>query len=207
MTQVVLVDQQAEQTRVSSAYRIARAISWICHPLVFVSVSLAVIVWMRLANRVGLSVLLALIIAVVLPIAVLLIRGVRSGRWSDADVSVRAQRVHFYPRAILLSLGGIATLWFLRAPAFIVRGALVTLGLLLLAAVFNRSIKISLHAMFAFYCAVVLFAISGLAGLSALIAALLVAWSRLQLRRHGVVEVLAGTAMGVLGGVAAAWWP
>lgn len=207
MTEVALVEQKAGQTPAGAAYRVARLISWIGHPLVFVSVSLAIIVGMRLANRVGLSVLLALIIAVVLPIAVLLIRGVRSGRWSDADVSVRAQRVHFYPRAILLSLGGIATLWFLRAPGFIVRGALVTLALLVLAAIFNRFIKISLHAMFSFYCAVVLFAISGLTGLSALIAALLVAWSRIQLRRHGFIEVLAGMAMGVLGGVAAAWWP
>src|SRR5437868_1930054 len=93
-----------DYTRPGAATRLARAISWIGHPLVFVSVSVALIVFWRLANRVGLLVLLALIMAVVLPTAVLLIRGVRSGRWSDADVSVRAERASFYPPAILLSL-------------------------------------------------------------------------------------------------------
>src|SRR5436305_3660683 len=81
--------------------RVAWCVSWIGHPLVFVSASLALIVWFRLANRVGLSALAALILAVVLPIAVLLIKGVRSGRWSDADVSVQTERARFYPPAIL----------------------------------------------------------------------------------------------------------
>src|SRR5689334_7526143 len=86
---------------------LARVISWIGHPLVFVSISVGIIVFYRLANRVGVSVLLALILAVVLPTALLLIRGVRSGKWSDADVSVQTERRRFYPPAIMLSLGGI----------------------------------------------------------------------------------------------------
>src|SRR5436305_12522300 len=89
----------------TSASRIARAISWAGHPLVFVSGALAIVVICRLANRVGVLVFLALIVAVVLPTALLLIRGVRSGRWSDADVSVHTERRSFYPPAILLSLG------------------------------------------------------------------------------------------------------
>ena len=187
--------------------KLARTISWVGHPLVFVSFSLAIIVTMRLANRAGISVLLALIFAVVLPTAVLLVRGVRSGRWSDADVSVRTERVRFYPPAILLSLGGIAALLALRAPGFVLRGAGVTLGMLLVAAVLNRFVKVSLHGMFAFYCATVLFAINSLAGFGALILALLVIWSRWYLRRHGLVEILLGAAMGLIGGVLAAWWP
>jgi len=140
------------------ASKLARTISWVGHPLVFVSSALAIIVATRLANRAGISVLLALIFAVVLPVAVLLIRGVRSGRWSDADVSIRAERVRFYPPAILLSLGGIAALLILRAPGFVLRGAEVTLGMLLIAAVLNRFVKVSLHGMFAFYCVTVLLA-------------------------------------------------
>lgn len=195
------------QPATSSATRIARAISWVGHPLVIVSISLGIIVAERLANRVGVSVLLALILAVVLPTAVLLIRGVHSGRWSDADVSIRTERVRFYPPAILLSLGGIGTLMFLHAPGFIVRGALVTLGLLVASAFLNRMIKISLHGMFAFYCTVVLLAIGFQVALGMLILALLVVWSRLRLRRHTPIEMLLGVIMGCLGGILAAWWP
>ncbi|HEY4281838.1 MAG TPA: hypothetical protein VGM62_02160, partial [Chthoniobacterales bacterium] len=74
----------------SSTWQLARAISWIGHPLVFVSASVAIIVFFRLANRAGVSVLIALIVSVVMPTTLLLIRGVRSGRWSDADVSVQS---------------------------------------------------------------------------------------------------------------------
>ena len=188
-------------------WQIARAISWIGHPLVFVSASLTLIVIFRLANRVGVSVLFALVFAVVLPTAWMLIRGVRSGRWSDADVSVRAERSRFYPPAILLSIGGIVALLVLRAPGFILQGALITLGLLLIAALINRFLKISLHSMFAFYCAVILLRINFPIGAVALGLAMLVAWSRVYLRRHALPDVVAGIVLGVLGAVVTAWWP
>src|SRR4051794_27232146 len=150
MTEVVPADRKPNAVPAGIASRFARAISWIGHPLVFVSISLGIIVSMRLANRVGVSVLLALVLAVVLPTAIMLFCGVKSGRWSDADVSIRTERVRFYPPAILLSLGGIATLSVLHAPGFVLRGALVTLALLVVAAFLNRVIKVSLHGMFSF---------------------------------------------------------
>jgi hypothetical protein len=190
-----------------ATWRIARAISWIGHPLVFVTLSLGVIVSLRLANRVGLSVLIALLVSVIVPTAFLLFRGVRSGRWSDADVSIRTERTHFYPRAIFLSLCGLAALWFLHAPGFVARGAFVTFALLVIAAVINQRMKLSLHAMFAFYCALILFAVDWSAGLVAGLLALLVFWSRLHLGRHDLPEMLVGTLLGLAGGIAAAWWP
>ena len=191
----------------NAATRIARTISWIGHPLVFVSVSVALVVFWRLANRVGLLVLLALIVAVVLPTALLLIRGVRSGRWSDADVSVQTERRSFYPRAILISFGGVIALVSLKAPAFIVQGAGVTLVLLLAAAAINRYLKVSLHTIFAFYCAVVLLRIGMITGIIALGLAALVVWSRLHLKRHTPIEVLLGLLLGTCGGIITAWWP
>jgi membrane-associated phospholipid phosphatase len=95
----------------------------------------------------------------------------------------------------------------LHAPTGIVRGALVTLTLLIIAAVINRYLKISLHAMFAFYCAVILFGIGWLIGTVALFLAILVFWSRLHLRRHALVEVLLGMFVGSTGAIIAAWWP
>src|SRR4051812_15274390 len=187
--------------------RIARWVSWIGHPLVFVSLSLAIVVWFRLANRVGVSALAALILAVVLPIGVLLFRGVRSGRWSDADVSIHSERVRFYPPAILLSMIGIMALLVLHSPWPLLRGALVTLLMLLMASVINRVTKISLHTMFAFYCATILFGVGLVIGSIALCLAATVFWSRLYLRRHHVRDVLLGAAMGSVGGVIAAWWP
>lgn len=189
------------------AVGIARAISWIGHPLVFASVSMGIVVFYRLANRVGMSVLAALFLSVVLPTAVLLIRGVRAGRWSDVDVSVQTERRRFYPPAILLSTGGFVALLLLHAPAFVMRGAVVTLLLLLTAAIINRYLKISLHTMFAFYCAVVLLRIGWFSGSVALVLALLVIWSRLYLRRHALPEVVLGALVGTAGAIITAWCP
>lgn len=189
------------------AVRLARAVSWIGHPLVFVSLSVGVVIALRLANRVGVAVLLALLLTVTLPMALLLFRGVRSGRWSDADVSVRTERNRFYPRAIPISGLGVIMLLLLRAPQFVLRGALVTLVLLVLAGIANLRFKLSLHALFAFYCAVILFRVSAFFGGIALGLALFVFWSRLYLQRHDLPEMLAGTFLGLIGGIAVAWWP
>jgi hypothetical protein len=189
------------------ATRLARAVSWIGHPLVFVTWSVGVVVALRLANRVGVTVLLALLLSVIFPTAILLFRGVRSGRWSDADVSVRTERNRFYPMAIPISALGVGMLWFLHAPAFMARGAFVTLGLLVVAAIANFWIKLSLHALFAFYCTVILFRVQPVFGAIALALALFVFWSRLYLQRHDLPEMLAGTLLGIVSGVVAAWWP
>jgi hypothetical protein len=187
--------------------RFARIISWIGHPLVFITASLAVIVALQLANRTGLVVLATLLASVILPTAFLLFRGVRSGRWSDADVSVRTERTRFYPMAIPFSVLAVAALWLMHAPDFILRGAIVTFILLLLAALANLRIKLSLHALFALYCTVILFRMGPVLGTFALVFALLVFWSRLYLRRHDLLEMLTGALLGLGGGIAAAWWP
>jgi len=91
---------QDGQLRLKPSGRFARAISWIGHPLVFVTVSVGLVISARISNRTGFIILLTLFVSVILPTAILLFGGVRSGRWSDADVSVRAQRIRFYPIAI-----------------------------------------------------------------------------------------------------------
>ena len=96
-------------------------------------------------------------------------------------------------------------LLFLHAPAFALRGATVTLFLLIMAALINFRIKLSLHALFAFYSGVILFVVNPLVGAVALVLALLVFWSRLYLRRHDFLETLLGAFLGLVGGLVTAW--
>ncbi len=148
----------------------ARWVSWIGHPLVFISLSVGIIIALRLTNRAGLALSLTLLATVILPMALLLFRGFQSGRWSDLDVSIRAERVRFYPRAVI-----------------------------------NFRIKLSLHALFAFYSGVILFVVNPVVGAVAFALALLVFWSRLYLRRHDLLETLVGAFLGLLGGLVTAW--
>lgn len=187
--------------------QIARTISWVGHPLVFVSVSVSIVVATQLVSGAAFPILAALFLSVVAPTAILLVAGVRSGRWRDADVSVREERKRFYPWAVAISGLGTLTTWLIGAPFFVVRGALVTLALFLMAAIANFWFKVSLHTLFASWCAVILLRISLVFGVIALIVAGFVFWSRLFLSRHTLLEVLAGVVLGVSGGVIAAWWP
>jgi len=183
----------------------ARWVSWIGHPLVFISLSVAIIIVLRLASRAGLALFLTLLATLILPMALLLFLGTRSGRWSDTDVSIRAERVRFYPRAIPISAMAVIALWLLRAPALALRGAVVTLFLLVMAALINFRIKLSLHALFAFYSAIILFVVHPVVGAIAFALAFLVFWSRLYLGRHDLLETLVGASLGLLGGLVTAW--
>lgn len=183
---------------------LARCISWIGHPLVFISLSVAIIIILRLANRAGLALLLTLLVTLILPMALLLFWGARTGRWSDADVSIRSERVRFYPRAIPILAVAVIALWLLRAPAMALHGAVVTLFLLLVAALVNFRIKLSLHALFAFYSAIILFVVHPVVGAVAFALAFLVFWSRLYLGRHDLLETLIGASLGLLGGLVTA---
>jgi len=183
----------------------ARWVSWIGHPLVFISLSVAIIIVLRLASRAGLALFLTLLATLILPMALLLFLGTRSGRWSDTDVSIRAERVQFYPRAIPISAMAVIALWLLHAPALALRGAVVTLFLLVVAALVNFRIKLSLHALFAFYSAIILFVVHPVVGAIAFALAFLVFWSRLYLERHDLLETLVGASLGLLGGLVTAW--
>jgi hypothetical protein len=183
----------------------ARWVSWIGHPLVFISLSVGIIIALRLANRAGLALSLTLLATVILPMALLLFRGFHSGRWSDPDVSIHAERVRFYPRAISISAIAVIAVLPSRAPSFALRGATVTLFLLIIAALINFRIKLSLHALFAFYSAVILFVVTPVVGAVAFTLALLVFWSRLYLRRHNVLETLVGAFLGLVGGLVTLW--
>jgi len=183
----------------------ARWVSWIGHPLVFISLSVAIIIVLRLASRAGLALFLTLLATLILPMALLLFLGTRSGRWSDTDVSIRAERVQFYPRAIPISAMAVIALWLLHAPALALRGAVVTLFLLVMAALINFRIKLSLHALFAFYSAIILFVVHPVVGAIAFALAFLVFWSRLYLERHDLLETLVGASLGLLGGLVTAW--
>ena len=187
------------------ARRIATIVSWAGHPLVFVTISVGIVLATQLASRRAIGLIGALFLAVIAPTGVLLFLGVRSGRWRDADVSVREERKRFYPIAIPLSALGTIVTWLANAPRYILRGGVITLLLLMSAAITNHWSKVSLHTLFATYCTVILFRVNLFCGSAALILAGLVFWSRLFLSRHTISENISGVALGAVGGIATAW--
>jgi membrane-associated phospholipid phosphatase len=147
----------------------------------------------------------AIVVAALLvaPVLALIAMRVRSGVWSDYDVSLPGHRAPFYRQALVaLSLGSLLVGW--RMPE-LRRGLVAGWGLLIASMAANRYLKSSLHVAFAAFCAVML-ADRVIAGVALLAAVALLAWSRVTLGRHRPVEVLSGALLGALAGAALRGW-
>lgn len=187
------------------ARRLAVIVSWIGHPLVFVTVTVAIALTTQLAPRTAVSLLAAMFLVVIVPMGLLLFLGMRSGRWTDADVSVRRERKRFYPVAIPILAAGTLAMWLTGAPYGVLRGGIVSVILLVIAGIINIWFKISLHMLFAAFCTVLLFRVNGWCGAVSAVLAALVFWSRIFLGRHTVGETVAGGLLGVAGGIVTSW--
>lgn len=135
------------------------------------------------------------------PLLLVIHRRVRTGRWSDHDVSVRSQRREFYPIAMLVTAGTAVGMWLLGAAGIVVRGVLVVLGLLVVGSALRRWSKISLHTSIGAFCTVTLVTVNVWVAGTALILATAVGWARVWLQRHTVWQVLSGAALGAAGGL------
>jgi membrane-associated phospholipid phosphatase len=137
------------------------------------------------------------------PVLALIAMRVRSGVWSDYDVSIPGHRAPFYRQALVaLSLGSSIIGWFMPE---LRRGLVAGWALLIASMAANRYLKSSLHVAFASFCAVMLS--DRLVTATACLAAVLVlAWSRVTLGRHRPAEVLSGALLGAFAGAALRAW-
>jgi len=184
--------------------QMARWISILAHPFVMVAVLVAVPA-MRQSSGNAVQSGLVVVLAVVVPIAVLMVRQVRRGRWSNVDASKPSER----PALFFVALAGLVAAlgWLLLNDphSFLVRGMLVIAGFLLLAAVLTGWVKRSLHVAFAGLAATALVLLGSAVGYALAAVVPMVFWSRLVLARHSVQELLVGLALGVLTGLALVW--
>jgi ABC-type Fe3+ transport system permease subunit len=179
--------------------QLARWVSILAHPFVMVALLVAVPAMRQSSGNAVRSTLLALI-AVVVPIAVLMFRQVRRGRWSNVDASKPSERAALF----LVALGGLVAalgwLLFNDPRSFLVRGMLVVAAFLLLAGLLTRWVKLSLHVAFAALTATTLSLLGSPVGYALIPLVPAVFWSRLALARHRVSELFVGLVLGVLTG-------
>lgn len=124
----------------------------------------------------------------------------RSGRWSHIDASQRHERSQLNRFASWLLLGLAVALALAGADRGIV-AAIGLSGVVVLAGHLLRGrLKASLHVAFAMFAALITWP-HPVAFCALLLAALVVAWSRLVLRRHGFAEVVVGAGLGAVCGL------
>lgn len=148
---------------------------------------------------------LLVMLAVVLPVAMLMVRQVRRGHWTNADASNASER----PILFAVSMGGLAAalVWLLLydPASFLVRGLVVVAAFIVAAAVLTRWIKLSLHVAFATLTATALTQIGSPVGVALIPLVPVLAWARLVLTRHSPSEVAVGCVLGVATGLALVW--
>ena len=181
---------------------IARWLSIVFHPFVMVGVMVGGAAAARQSAGEAARSVATVALFTIVPLAVLMWRQVRRGRWENADASNRAER------PILYIVGGIALTALLvyllvrRVQSFHIRGVIGTLGMMAACAAATRWIKVSLHMAFATLAAVTLALMRSPAGYVLVIALPALAWSRLTLERHTPLEVALGSVIGAGAGAA-----
>ena len=143
---------------------------------------------------------LLLILVVSVPLLILIGRNVRSGAWTNYDVSVRTQRSGLYWPALILTALLATYLWRSGSNPDLMRGTVVAVCMMAAAMLINRWLKVSLHMTFGAFCAVILAWRYPGATIPLGLALALLAWSRLTLKRHTWPEVYIGAILGCLAG-------
>ena len=187
--------------------RVAVWVSVAAHPFVLIPVLVAVVTARSLPPRAAALVVGLVVAGSILPMLWIIVRRVRSGTWTDHDVSVREQRTGMYPAALAVSGASVLLLYLSGSSRPILRGTVAIFILIAVSALVNTRLKVSLHTGFAAFTAVALLSMSLPMGIAAVAVALAVAWSRLELRRHTLPEVLGGTLLGAGIGAALLLWP
>ena len=189
----------ATAQRIPRRVRVARLVGEVLSPPPILVVLALVVAW-DVSPTPGMAVLwggIAAVSASVLPYA-LILRGVRQGRLSDRNISLREQRIRFGVVAITSILLGLAVLAAFDAPAEMVALlASIAVGVAC-GWVITLWWKISVHAAIAAGAATVLLLVFGPALLAVWPLVGVIAWSRVQVGDHTAAQVLAGVALGVV---------
>ncbi len=180
---------------------IAKVISTLGHP--FLTVPLFVIFLLFSIESVRQATYLSLLIigGIFLPIGLRTIWGVRKGTYTNLDVSDRAQRQKwFIATTVLLSIVTII-IWLTDQDRTLKLGTACALVLLLTAQLINIRIKASMHLAFHAFLGFMILYFNGLAGAVFLLFMPVLAWSRIQLKRHVWKEVVVGMVLGSILGI------
>lgn len=203
--------EKTDQKTVASApprrrTALARWISAIVHPVAFPLLTLALVAYGATKSLQGtLPFIAAALLLTSLPISLFVGAQVVTGRWTDLDVSVRRQRYALYPFGLACMLALTLAFIHLDAPRILVRATLAFIVANMLDGLINLVYKVSAHATTAALCAaflVLAFPLLPAVGVAAVVAALAVGWSRVELGRHTTGQVLLGWLVGIASALA-----
>jgi len=185
---------------------VAQIISIGLHPFVTIVVMVIVRGWQHGSFSSTLAAVIAIGTIAILPVAVLILYKVLTGRWTTVDAARPIERPTLYGVSLCAVFGLILYATMKRPDSVLLPGCVAIFGLLLCAWLVNRWIKISLHMAFGSLVTAVLIAGGSIVGWGMLALLPALGWSRLKLKRHTWGELLFGVILGTMTGVAIHVW-
>ncbi len=179
---------------------LARYISVAGHPLLTLP-GCSLVALFRYEPLANASLLALLLVSgLFVPLAVSMYRKQLKGVHTNFDVSDQKQRQTWYYLVISLLLG-VTLVVYLTNQSYILRLSFLMATLLLVTSQFvNQFIKSSLHVSLNTYLAFLLLLLDLKIGVLCLAFIPLVGWSRFQLNRHTLVELVTGGVVGAMFG-------
>ncbi|ALR30224.1 MULTISPECIES: phosphatase PAP2 family protein [Chryseobacterium] len=182
-----------EEKQPSIIHKASKIISDFFNPLVSLFIFFVFMSIMRYSLRESVLYFLPILLMVILPVIIWLVWNVKTGRYTNMDVSNRIQRKTLY---IFIAVCVVAYLTFnYFKNGYIDFVMLFILILLFALQISNYFIKSSMHTAFNVFVAALFFALHIKVGFIWLGIAVLVGVTRVILKRHTPQEVLMGAAI------------
>lgn len=180
---------------------LARAVSIILHPMIVLLVATAAAA-RRLPPAQASRAMLVVALIAVIPFTIFVVRQVRAARWENVDASRPEERPRLFVVTLILMAVLGAVLSRSSSIAFLSRGVFAAGGMLLIAWALLRWVKVSLHVACLSMVAVSMTWMS--IPLAITFGALVpfLAWARVTMQRHTLVEIALGALLGIGAGLA-----
>lgn len=185
-----------EEKQSSLLHKISKVISDFFNPLVSLILFFVYMSTREYSLQDSVLYFLPVLVMIIIPVVIWLVWNVKTGRYTNMDVSNRVQRKTLY---IFIAACVIAYLLFNYIKnGYIDLVILFILVLLFALQISNLFIKSSMHTAFNVFVAALFFSLNWKIGLSWLGIAILVGITRIILKRHTVKEVFMGAGIAFL---------
>jgi membrane-associated phospholipid phosphatase len=182
-----------EEKQPSALHKISKIISDFFNPLVSLFIFFVYMSVRNYSLHDSVVYFLPILLMVIIPVVIWLVWNVKTGRYTNMDVSNRIQRKTLYVFIAVCVIAYIAYNYFKNG--YIDFIMLFVLILLFAMQISNFFIKSSMHTSFNIFVAALFFALNPMMGLIWSVIASLVGITRVILKRHTVKEVLMGAGI------------
>lgn len=181
--------------------KFAKYISLIGHPLLTIPIFVISVLfyYQNLTSAVFSSILL--IFGIIVPLTINMYRGERKGVYTNFDISNQGERKSWYFVSVAFLAFTVMILFLTNQSRAVCLGFLLSALLLLASQLLNYYIKTSLHVSFNIFLSFLILPINVYLAALFFLFVFIIAWSRVYLRRHSMVEVITGATIGIIFGL------